>query len=56
MEEIQVVDAFGKCCYRQNLSKSNFLELDLVHLATGVYYARILVSNGQFIQKQVIIE
>ena len=56
MEEIQLLDAFGKGCYRQTLSKSNFLELNLTHLPTGVYYARILVSNGQYIQKQIIIE
>jgi N-acetylneuraminic acid mutarotase len=56
IEQLQLFDTFGKSCFQQTQNKSNNLELDLTHLPSGVYYARILVSNGQFIQKQIIIE
>jgi N-acetylneuraminic acid mutarotase len=56
IEQLQLFDSFGKSCFQQTLNKSNNLELDLTHLLSGVYYARILIANGQFIQKQIIIE
>ena len=56
IEELQLFDAYGKCSFENADVNSNYMELDLCHLPTGVYYARILVSNGQFIQKQIIIE
>lgn len=56
IEQLQLFDSFGKSCFHQAQNKSNNLEFDLTHLPTGVYYARILVKNGQFIQKQIIIE
>ena len=56
IEELQLFDAYGKCCFENADVNSNYMELDLCQLPTGVYYARILVSNGQFIQKQIIIE
>lgn len=56
IEQLQLFDSFGKSCFQQTLNKSNNLELDLTHLPDGVYYARILIANGQFLQKQIIIE
>jgi len=56
IEQLQLFDSYGKSCYHQTQYKGDQLELDLSHLPTGVYYARILVANGQFLQKQIIIE
>jgi N-acetylneuraminic acid mutarotase len=56
IEQLDLFDSYGKSCFHHTANKSNQLDLDLSHLPTGVYYARILAINGQLIQKQIIIE
>jgi N-acetylneuraminic acid mutarotase len=56
IEQLQLFDSFGKPCFHQSHNMSNHLELDLSHLPSGIYFAKILVANGQFIQKQILIQ
>ncbi|MFM6934628.1 MAG: kelch repeat-containing protein [Flavobacteriales bacterium] len=56
MEQVIIYDAYGKQCFELKQHHSKEFMLSLNEFPTGIYYARIQSAEGQWIQKQLIIE
>jgi hypothetical protein len=53
MEQIEIVDVMGKTVYNSEFLILNS-ELDISHLAEGVYYLKVLYANGSTSHQRIV--
>jgi hypothetical protein len=51
---LQVVDVSGRPVYSSNFSNTNVIDMNLRHVAKGIYFVRIAAANGTIVKKVVI--